>query len=160
MRKIRNIANGMLIDAICFFVLEPVSLRDRKRSDERQLQEGGLRRPPLSVDRLYVQPRGRGRTAVPPVLAKGKRQLLRPLAARPHDAGRQGGRYALCPLNPELDRRDPGALPSFRPARLAVREQLDHRGRGEGGQRRRKCQRPNAVVSLSTGNGLLIVVKI
>ena len=53
---------------------------------------------------------GGGRPAVPAVRAQGQRRPLRALAARPHDAGRQGRRHALCPLHPQLHRWGSGRL--------------------------------------------------
>ena len=49
-----------------------------------------------------------GRSAVPAVRAEGERGPLRALAARPHDAGRQGRRHPLGPLHPQLHRRGAG----------------------------------------------------
>ena len=51
-----------------------------------------------------------GRSAVPAVRAEGERGPLRALAARPHDAGRQGRRHPLGPLHPQLHRRGAGAI--------------------------------------------------
>ena len=51
-----------------------------------------------------------GRSAVPAVRAEGERGPLRALAARTHDAGRQGRRHTLGPLHTQLHRRSTGTV--------------------------------------------------